>query len=69
MPKSIAAMGGQYLDHHIFRIARTQREAGVEFFGWENRIKPLRPLFYDIAVAGALLTAAAASFAGYFFLS
>ena len=66
MPKCIAAMGGQYFDHHIFRIARTQREAGLEFFGWENRLKPARPLFYDISVIAA---AVAVLLTGCFFLS
>ena len=67
MPKSISALNGQYLNHHIFRVAHTQREAGLEFFGWERRLKPLRPLFHDISFACAAI-AAVVAFACYVFL-
>jgi len=67
MSKCISAMGGQYLNHHTFRTARNQREAGLEFFGWEKRLRPRRPLLQDFCFAGALLFTAAAAFTGYFF--
>lgn len=30
-----------------YYAARTQREAGIEHHTWEDRIRPLRPWFYD----------------------
>jgi hypothetical protein len=49
MANHIRALNGEYLNHHTFRIARTQREAGLDWFGWESRLKPLRPISYDVA--------------------
>jgi hypothetical protein len=67
MAKCIPAMGGQYLNHHNFRTPRNQRDAGLEFFGWEKRLRPRRPLLHDLCFAGALLLTAAATFTGYVF--
>ncbi|HWX90833.1 MAG TPA: hypothetical protein VNY75_11035 [Rhizomicrobium sp.] len=49
MAGHICALNGEYLNHHTFRIARTQREVGLDRFGWEGRLKPLRPISYDVA--------------------
>ena len=38
MANHIRALNGEYLNHHTFRIARTQREAGLDRFGWESRL-------------------------------
>jgi hypothetical protein len=51
MNTAISALSGQYLDTRSFRYARNQRDAGIEHLQWEDRIKPLRPLSYDIALA------------------
>jgi hypothetical protein len=54
---------GEYFDPQTFRIARTQREAGIDQFGWESRIRPLRPLSYDIGLGiGAVMAIGAACF-------
>ena len=50
MAITITASNGQYLNHHTFRFARTQKEAGLEWFDWEHRLKPLRPLSHDLAL-------------------
>ena len=42
---------GANADHAIPIIARTQREAGIEFKAWERRIRPMRPLWYDAIMA------------------
>jgi len=55
MAISIRASNGHYLNHHTFRFARTQREAGLEWFAWEGR---LRPLSRDIAIGGVITAAA-----------
>ena len=68
MTKSVPAMGGQNLDHHAFRVARTQREAGLEFFGWERRLKPAWPPYYDVTFAAVLLLAVTLGLLGYFLL-
>jgi hypothetical protein len=43
----IKALGGLYLNPRMFRIARNQREAGIDKMEWESRAKPMRPLYYD----------------------
>jgi len=60
---TITALSGEYLDTRTFRYARNQRDAGIEHLQWESRMKPLRPLSYDIAIgAGALVLGMAAIF-------
>jgi len=49
MANHICALNGEYLNHHTFRIARTQREAGLDRLGWEGRLKPLRSISHDVA--------------------
>jgi hypothetical protein len=63
MNSAITAMSGQYLDMRSFRYARNQRDAGIEHLQWEDRVKPLRPLSYDIALGlGAAFAGLAALF-------
>jgi hypothetical protein len=57
MSSPIMAMGSQYLDHKALRFARNQREAGIEHLEWEGRMRPLRPIFYDVALASGLVLA------------
>ena len=40
------------LDPRDFRFARTQREAGIEHLEWEERIKPIRPIWAFAIAAG-----------------
>jgi hypothetical protein len=51
----IMAMGSQYVDPNALRFARNQREAGIEHLEWEGRIRPLRPIFYDVVLAGGIM--------------
>ncbi|HEY8698100.1 MAG TPA: hypothetical protein VIM02_10805 [Rhizomicrobium sp.] len=60
MTTAIIAQRGEYLDIRNLRFSRNQRDAGIEHLEWENRIKPLRPISYDIAL-GLCLTLLAAS--------
>jgi hypothetical protein len=53
----IIAMGSQYLDPNELRFARNQREAGIEHLEWEERIRPLRPISYDVVLASGLIFA------------
>ena len=53
----ILAMGSQYLDPNSLRFARTQREAKIEHLEWESRIRPLRPIYHDVALAGGAFVA------------
>ena len=57
----ITAVRGQYLDPNDLRFARNQREAGIEHLEWEDRIKPLRPIAYDIALGLGVVSAVAAA--------
>jgi hypothetical protein len=45
---------GSLADHdpRDFRYSRTQRDAGIEHLEWEDRIKPIRPIWL-FAMAGA----------------
>ena len=43
------ALIGEYLDINDIRYPRTQREAGIEFQEWDDRLKPLRPWWHEIA--------------------
>jgi hypothetical protein len=61
MNTPILAIRGQYLDPNVLRFARTQREAGIEHLEWEDRIKPLRPIAYDIALGLGVVSAVAAA--------
>jgi hypothetical protein len=63
MNSAITALSGEYLDTRTFRYARNQRDAGIEHLQWEGRMKPLRPLSYDIALGlGALAVGMTAMF-------
>jgi hypothetical protein len=61
MNTPILAIRGQYLDPNDLRFARNQREAGIEHLEWEDRIKPLRPIAYDIALGLGVVSAVAAA--------
>ena len=61
MNSPILAIRGQYLDPNDLRFARNQREAGIEHLEWEDRIKPLRPIAYDIALGLGVVSAVAAA--------
>jgi hypothetical protein len=50
-------IGSQYVQTGALRFARNQREAGIEHLEWESRIRPLRPLVYDVALATGLVMA------------
>jgi len=39
-----------FVNLRILRFSRNQREAGIDHLQWEDRIKPMRPLTYDIGV-------------------
>lgn len=45
---------GSSADHdpHDFRYCRNQREAGIEHLEWEDRIKPIRPVWLFAMSAG-----------------
>jgi len=43
-----------------YRYARDQREAGIEDMEWEERLPPLRPWLFWLAVAGSWAIFAAA---------
>jgi|HubBroStandDraft_1064217.scaffolds.fasta_scaffold422451_2 hypothetical protein len=60
MNTPILAIRGQYLDPNDLRFARNQREAGIEHLEWEERIRPLRPIAYDIALGLGVASAVAA---------
>jgi hypothetical protein len=53
----VFSIGSQYNGTNALRFARNQREAGIEHLEWENRIRPLRPLVYDVALATGLVMA------------
>jgi hypothetical protein len=38
---------------HDWRFARDQREAGIENHEWEDRLIPIRPWMFWLAVAGS----------------
>jgi hypothetical protein len=40
--RPIAALSGEYLDPKVFRVSRSQKEAGIGHLEWEERVKPLR---------------------------
>lgn len=61
MSTAITALSGEYLDTRTFRYARTQRDAGIEYQQWEDRLKPLRPLSIDIAIGAAAIAAGVAA--------
>lgn len=61
MNTPIMAVRGQYLDPNNLRFARNQREAGIEHLEWEQRIKPLRPIAYDVALGLSVVSAVAAA--------
>ena len=61
MAITVTALSGQHLNPHAFRFSRTQREAGLEWFSWEGRLRPQRPLFHDIVIGGLLAIAAIAA--------
>jgi hypothetical protein len=61
MNTPILAIRGQYLDPNDLRFARNPREAGIEHLQWEDRIKPLRPIAYDIAFGLSVVSAVAAA--------
>jgi len=61
MNMPIPAIRGQYVDPNNLRFARNQREAGIEHLQWEDRIKPLRPIAYDIALGLGVVSAVAAA--------
>ena len=44
---------GSLADHNPrdWRFQRTQREAGIEHHEWENRIKPIRPIWFIVISA------------------
>jgi hypothetical protein len=56
-----SALAGEYFDPQTFRIARTQREAGIEHFDWEGRIRPLRSLSYDMGLGLGVVMAIGAA--------
>ena len=62
MHSAITALNGEYLDLRTFRYARNQRDAGIEHMEWEERMKPLRPLAYDVAIGAGALAAALTAF-------
>ena len=68
MTTHIAALNAQYLNPNIFRFARTQRDAGIELFDWECRLKPLRSISQDIGVGIGAAALAAGATAVYFLL-
>ena len=57
MSNTVLAMGSQYTDCRAMRFARNQREAGIENLEWEGRMRPLRPLMPDVALASGLVFA------------
>ncbi|MGH6872662.1 MAG: hypothetical protein ACREHE_14265 [Rhizomicrobium sp.] len=61
MNTAISALSGEYLDNRAFRYARNQRDAGIEYLEWEERLKPLRPLSIDIAIGAAAIAAGVAA--------
>jgi hypothetical protein len=50
------------MNHHTFRFARTQKEVGLEWFDWEHRLKPLRPLSHDLALGAMAIAAIVTAF-------
>jgi hypothetical protein len=62
MSSTVSASSGHYSNRHTLRFSRTQREAGLEWFDWENR---LRPLSHDIANIAIGVIAAAAIVLGF----
>ena len=60
MNTPILAIRSQYVDPNDLRFARNQREAGIEHLEWEERIRPLRPIAYDIALGLSVASAVAA---------
>jgi len=68
MTTHIAALNGPYLNPNMFRFARTQRDAGIELFDWECRLKPLRSISQDIGVGIGAAALVAATTAAYFVL-
>jgi hypothetical protein len=61
MNTPIVAICGQYLDPNDLRFARNQREAGIEHLEWEDRIKPFRPIAYDVVLGISVVSAVAAA--------
>ena len=57
MSSPILALKGQYLDLNDFRFARNQREAGIEHLEWEDRVRPMRPISYDVVLASGIIVA------------
>ena len=47
-----ARIAGSLADHRPsdYRYPRTQREAGIEFAEWEDRLSPIRPWMFWLAV-------------------
>jgi hypothetical protein len=61
-PAANEPLPGAAADHRAnnYRFARTQREAGIENLEWEERLKPLRPWLYWLAVGACWMIFAAA---------
>ncbi len=59
MSSAITALRGEYLDTRNFRFSRNQRDAGIEHLQWEDRIKPLRPIYQDVLIGAGLVSLAA----------
>ena len=45
---------GAHADHdpRDVRYPRTQRDAGIEHLEWQDRIKPMRPIWFFVISAG-----------------
>ena len=48
MSSSPLVMSRDYFNPKFLRLPRNQREAGIDHLEWEERVRPLRPLTYDI---------------------
>lgn len=56
-----------YFDPKSLRLPRNQREAGIDHLEWADRMRPLRPLTYDIGFAVSGVFALLLVCMGYFF--
>ena len=54
-PRRTAPLTGAHADYRRsdYRYARDQREAGIEDLEWEERLPPLRPWMFWLAVVGS----------------
>lgn len=51
MNTPITALSREHTGPKDFRMSRSQREAGIDWRDWESRMKPLRPLWHEIAAS------------------